>query len=543
MKINLNSYAKIAQIVSAGIIIILLFYAVFSYFGPLGSTKLSIVFNKNKLPIYITDMTGLETPEKNLKTGQTYRRVSGFVAQLKIKVFKTFKSLNVKLKYENQNTNFVLAAIALKSPFKYRDAYKNATKVLENKLFDNLDWYKIADKNQSKILFQKGDDICEKKVKELKAQSNIDPIAEYENCATLYDKDNEYLKEKNPKKNWVNYEYEDVNSFMNDIPKTMQNEKICYFNIDGLYDLAKVWDYSAASETNSFDYSFKGFAAIKTYLAEEDLNFSFDYQDLNSLQEKSDFNVFVFKGDEKILEKNISDDGNENGDEVFSDIKNLSIIIPNLQAGLYNIYLDANDDVEFNSFTTKQKYWVFVNTLNLSDPEKSVDLYSNSGNMAFTALHDSSLQTILINKEKGMVTESGPEFQKKELDIIKIDKPYIFSRNIYSKISLPKADLNINFNNLVSTNIESLQALSTNNLVNFSDFAKFNEESCNYIISDYFEKPDEKNGTITASVDFDVKDLFLDENNNFNLLLVFPQYNRNDAGDVKISRIDLKYSR
>lgn len=543
MKINLNSYAKIAQIVSVSIIIILLFYAIFSYFGPFGSTKLSIVFNSNKLPAYITEIIGFENPEKNLKTGQNYRRVTGFLAQLKIKVFKTFTNLNAKIKYENQNTNFVLASIALKSPFKYKPTYKKTTKVLENKLFDNLDWYKISDKNQGKILFQKGDDICEKKVDELKAQSNVDPIAEYENCTLMYDKDSQYLKEKNPKKDWVNYDYEDINSFMNDIPDIMQEEKICFFNIDGLYDFAKVKDYSSALETNNFDFAFNGFTKIKTYIANEDLDFSFDYQDLNVLQEKSDFNIFIYKGEKKILEKNISDDGNENGDEVASVIKNLSITIPNLEEGIYDIFLDASDDIVFDSLITKQKYWAFADNIKLFDPEKNIDLYSNSGNMTFTAIRDSSLQTITITKEKGMVTESGPEFQRKELDIIKIDKPYFFNRNIYSKINLPVASLNIEFNNLIATNIESLQALSTNNLVNFSDFAKFNKESCNYIISDYFEKPEEKNGTTTASADFIVNDLFLDENNNFNLLLMFPQYNRNDAGDVKINRIDLKYSR
>jgi len=543
MKINLNSYAKIAQIVSVSIIIIILFYAVFSYFGPFGSTKLSIVFNKNRLPAYVTEIIGFENPEKNLKTGQNYRRVTGFLAQLKIKVFKTFTNLNAKIKYENQNTNFVLASIALKSPFKYKTAYKKITKVLENKLFDNLDWYKISDKNTGKILFQKGDDICEKKVKELQSESNIDPIAEYENCALMYDKDSEYLKEKNPKKNWVNYDYEDINSFMSDIPDIMQEEKICFFNIDGLYDFVKVKDYSSASETNTFDFAFNGFTKIKTYIANEDLDFAFDYQDLNNLQEKSDFNIFIYKGEKKILEKNISDDGNENGDEVASVIKNLSIKIPNLEEGLYDIFLDASDDMVFDSLVSKQKYWAFADGIKLFDPEKNIDLYSNSGNMTFTALRDSSLQTITITKEKGMVTESGPEFQKKELDITKIDKPYLFNRNIYSKINLPVASLNIEFNNLIATNIESLQALSTNNLINFSDFAKFNKESCNYIISDYFENPDEKNGIITASADFSVNDLFLDENNNFNLLLIFPQYNRNDAGDIKINRIDLKYSR
>ncbi|MFA6296252.1 MAG: hypothetical protein WC663_02790 [Patescibacteria group bacterium] len=543
MKLNTKTYAKIARIFSIVVIAIILIYALFSYFGPFGSTKLAIVFNSSKLPAYVTETIGLDNAEKNLKTGQTYRRVTGFLAQLKIKVFKTFNNLNVKVKYENQNTNFVMASIALKSPFKYKPTYKNATKILENKLFDNLDWYRIADKNQSKILYQKGDDICEKKVKELQSESDIDPVAEYENCALMYDKDSEYLKEKNPKKNWVNYDYEDVGSFMNDIPNLIQKEKICTFNIDGLNDLAKVPDYSPASSTNSFDYQLNGFTIIKTYLANEDLDFNFDYQDLNTLQEKSDFNIFIFRGDEKILEKNISDDGNEKGDEVASAIKNLSVTIPNLKEGFYNIYLDASDDIVFDSLITKQKYWAFVNNIKLLDPEKSVDLYSNSGNMSFTALRDSALQTVTITKEKGMVTEFGPEFQKKELDIIKIDKPYIFNRNIYSKIFMPKADLNIDFNNLIATNMESLQALNVNNLINFSDFAKFNKESCNYIISDYFEKPEEKNGTTNASADFDVNNLYLDEKNNFNLLLIFPQYNRNDAGDVKINRIDLKYSR
>lgn len=541
------SSEKLAQYISFAIIIVILVFILVNYFGPLGYTNLYINLGKTALPSYVTEIIGLASPEKNLKTNDSYRRVLVSPVALKTKLFKTYNKLEISAQFSNLRNNAVLVSGVLKSPFKNDNGKILKTKILGSSLLDNIDWYKIIDQKNKLILLQKGDDICYKKIADLENQGQIDEGAEYANCALELDPKEEYLKpeNKNKMRKWVNYNYNNIDDFLNGFSDTVKNNKVCYLNVENLGDKNLLDDYTPSDKMQTFDKPIRGFQVLETYLDSEELNFNFDYYDLNQESKKSDFAIFVYKDDEKIAEKKITDDGNSSGDQKESEIKTIELRANDLPKGKYKIYLDANDDIIVKAISTTQKYWAFLDKINFYDADSGFEIFSNANLLQFEANSNNALQKVAIFKEKIYGKNDDTMNSQKELNIVKTDKIYSYAQvKSISKINFEKGGLKIKFNNgLLASSLESIENLSNYNLINLINFAKIENEDCDYIISDYFTNFSEKNGSAKSSAVFDVSDFKKDNKGNIEILFNFPGYKRANSDDIKMKSINLKYMR
>ncbi len=541
-----SNYLKITRIISILVLLLLLGYVFYIYLAPLGNSRLSINFGNSKLPSYVEEINGTSSPEKNLKTGESYRRVLQSMVGLKLKLFGDFEKLKVKLKYVNKKNPFVLIYGVAKSQFENKKSSNLISKIIENNTFDKLDWYKISDKNSGMILFQKGDDSCAGNVEELKKEKDyINENVEYADCAAELDKDGDYLKfeNKNKKKKWVDYKFDSVPDFLNNLSETTEDKKVCYLNLD-LNDKLSIADYSKSDEINTFDTKIRGFHVLETYIDNEDLNYNFEYEDLNQKKGSDEFKIYVYKGDEMIFEEEMADDGNKSNDEDPSEIENGELKIENLEKGRYKIYLDASDEIVFNKIETSQKYWVFLENLTLLDPEKEIILYTNSSKLDFTVNHEQSLQKIILKNEKDFTNDENDNDEdvitEKKINVSKIDKTYLVKPKWFSKIEIKKADMDIEFDGRLSNNLKSADELGEVNLINYLTLKKYKNPACDYIISDYFEPIIEKGDNKTGTAEFDLDELKSDKNA-INLILDFPKYNRSSGDDIKLKEMYLEY--
>ncbi|HLD10500.1 MAG TPA: hypothetical protein VJB89_00315 [Candidatus Nanoarchaeia archaeon] len=310
--------------------------------------------------------------------------------------------------------------------------------------------------------------------------------------------------------------------FLDNIPVVFPKESIIY--IDPLLNITfenenKLKDdYSSELIINN---SLRGNHTIFLYV-KGNLEFEIWKKDLNLRSNDLDeLEVSFYKKDKLIKTVTLPDDGNDYSSGNIT-IQKGRLEAKNLKEGVYRINLISNEDVIINKIMCNCGKMVFENKISIYEPTQVYTESPTEVELKFKTYHNTSLQTITINKEEKL----------------KVDKSNTFFSYKINKgehlIEIPKGDTLIVSPYYFSFSKDSYFTPFDPVVVEDPSIADFIllERGENKIIN-------EKNGWIIGEVEFDIKDLYLSEGNKQNFILNFP-INNNTFVPVDWIKISIK---
>ena len=279
------------------------------------------------------------------------------------------------------------------------------------------------------------------------------------------------------------------------------------------------------SQLNHYKDEIEHFKKIKVHLDRFDnLNLEFEIwkKDLNLRSNDLDeLEVSFYKKDKLIKTVTLPDDGNDYSSGNIT-IQKGRLEAKNLKEGVYRINLISNEDVIINKIMCNCGKMVFENKISIYEPTQVYTESPTEVELKFKTYHNTSLQTITINKEEKL----------------KVDKSNTFFSYKINKgehlIEIPKGDTLIVSPYYFSFSKDSYFTPFDPVVVEDPSIADFIllERGENKIIN-------EKNGWIIGEVEFDIKDLYLSEGNKQNFILNFP-INNNTFVPVDWIKISIK---
>lgn len=417
----------------------MIFYQFFAVSG-----KLSLDYNVCDKPTLISLLTPsgrVLDAEKNQKTGDCYQRLTGEPVYFSAHVPRSFNEAEVTLTYKNPEQNIIELGLEKTIAENYE------LQPLENKFIDDSLWDKLTSDNL--ILLQKNND------------------------------------------------YKSVKEFTNNIPI---NAKIATYHYTPHYNY-KIDNYQPSENGLEINNTIRGKHVFYTYLKDEDLDFTFLYQDLNWSFPQENFIVRVYKDDTElttVFEPSIDTLEHEK-----------RVQLTGLGEGLYKIVLDISDDIIIKKITTKQHLLVAKDKLFLVDNEayglqtKPATVYSNSDEFLFKTDHDSGLQDVAIEDDSLAVNKLG--------DFI-LYRPEEYDVGSFKEISVPNNDLLIQGYGYFSFAKEtffdpdySIDAMRS----------EMDIEQYDYMIAENYMAPVVKAGWKTATAKFNLDGVIGDRKNLF----------------------------
>jgi hypothetical protein len=563
--------SKILKLTKISLIVLIVAFAAWlldKNFTPRG--RLVLFYNFDRQKTAFLKFTGLSESEKTFSEKRWYRRALTSPIEIKLELPRPYKKAKIYLEY--QNSSFPIVYLAGIQRTKNLSGEK--IKVIENKILDNITWYRLEDKNKNVVLLQKGKDKCEDKLplnlSLINEEKNSLPLkkGKLEKDLTYEDCQYKYSQDKNPqeltkpgnqeKKPWREYQFENVIDFLKNISPVIQKNNVAVFNYSLLPHL-RIENYQPENETPlnpllqkekigefTFEKTIRDKHQILTYIKNEHLDFTFYFQDLNRKKGADYFHIFL-KQDNKIIAHYFSrDDGNTSKNYKKSQEKKIVVKKENLPEGLYQLILDINSDLIVKKITTKQKYFAFQNSLQLFDPGQNLEFYTNATNINFAPLHKESLdQEIKITPtrhfEETAATTAREDTKITTPKTLKIKKlqPYHVNLSGINKIDIQKNDVKIDFNGITAINFETLEKLNFSNLKSLTEISILNNpENVDYIITSYSPPPNKiSESWISQEVEFDLTKLGLNPfKPKVSLFLHIPGFDRN-VGDFKLRKI------
>ncbi len=221
--------------------------------------------------------------------------------------------------------------------------------------------------------------------------------------------------------------YHSVQNFLNNLP---EKNKIALYNYNLETDFV-LDNYEATTTVQKIDTPLRGDFQIFTYLRDEDLNFSFDFEDLNQNTDSDELDLNLFYRGELIARRHLDDDGNKKDNYKVGDPGQVELTEAGLPEGLYKIELRANDDIITKKIETSQKLLSFSHKLRLKESNGSeIKIYTDSSEIQAKVINPASLQeiglkniTVGTSEEKFKITETYKQFSQ-EL------KPGIYELNL-----------------------------------------------------------------------------------------------------------------
>ncbi|MBT3690578.1 hypothetical protein HN800_03150 [bacterium] len=352
---------------------------------------------------------------------------------------QTFDKAEVEVMY--QNNDLPLIQIGLNNMGSNEWNYD--FKPLENKLLDNLDWFKLE--SSDKALYQRK-----------KQYLSID----------------QFLEEKDTLTNFAAYNYDIDRKF------TIPN-------------------YLASDDYKVMDKTLRGTHSFYTYIKDEALDFVFTIQDINRAEGLDELKIKLYN-DQGILiyEKKVDDDGLISKYDPASASRNINFYFEGLAEGAYKIVLDCADEIFFREIKTKQKYLTFIDRLYLVDNPSYSDgfidleykptaIYSTIPRLGFYTSHKEGKQLIGINNEVIEIDETHKNY-------------YLTPSSMPVYMFIPKNDIKVFGQGLMSLSDDMYFNPEIYNLRNITDFSNID-----YLITDYI-KPTLVNGWQTGKVSFDL---------------------------------------
>ncbi len=201
--------------------------------------------------------------------------------------------------------------------------------------------------------------------------------------------------------------YNSIDEFLSSLP-SLERVAVYNYDLDAPYLLS---DYSSTSEESVVDIAFRGPYQFYTYLDGEELDYEFEFYDLNQNKDADEVNIFLYYEDRLIDFRKLEDDGIAVDSEKISDVKSVDFSLDNLPAGVYKIEVKTNDDIVTEKITTKQNKLAFINKLWIfNDDETNLSLFTDSKRVQVVTMNPDSLQKIQAGKTEIELSETYRQF-------------------------------------------------------------------------------------------------------------------------------------
>ncbi len=189
--------------------------------------------------------------------------------------------------------------------------------------------------------------------------------------------------------------FSSIKDFKNNLPK---QERIVLYNTD-LNNEYILDDYKASSKEKDLGLSLRGAYQFYIYLKDEDLNFIFNFIDLNEYEGSDEVDINLYYQDQLINGLSLADDGivddkAKQGEEQTAELK-----LTNLPQGLYKVEVKTSDDIITSNIKTTQEKISFVNKVWLASTKNGINLFTDSLQISAQTINPNSLQTINVGEQ------------------------------------------------------------------------------------------------------------------------------------------------
>jgi len=451
--------------------------AVLLYLGIVPFGKISYVYRFDRTSEFI----GALTPKERVNDAQYPNTMLGDPVYFTLHTPRSFDWALVHLRYKNINHDNLANPIIELGPLVDKISWRYDLRPVENKLIDSMDlvWEKVT--SGDLVLLQKE-----------KRFASVD----------------------------------DFLGALNEID--LAKVAVYNYNLETDYLLR---DYKASTRNLVIDRAMRGAYQFYTYIDKENLNFDFEFGDLNKNRDSDPIEVRLFRNNELIETRQLEDDGNRSDDGFENEIRKLNFTVFDLETGVYKLELKANDDIVTEKIVTKQNKLAFVNGVRLHDVGNSdITIFTDSKKIQSKTIYPSSLQTIKIGNFELQLTETYKQFETSVVRATSTDE--------LTKILLEKDGVFLNGNGVFSYTTESLINPSIKKIDNNIDVRN---DGIEYVLARY-QAPIVEDDWKTASVAVDLSSAYR-EKQRYSFLVSIPGLKTDDGIDDGIIidevRIDL----
>ena len=302
------------------------------------------------------------------------------------------------------------------------------------------------------------------------------------------------------------------------------------------YDKAfAIAGYKAKDGGVQIHKTLRGSHRMYTYIKDEDLNFTFWFQDLNRHAGDDYVSLDIYRDSNSVYRDFFKIDEDAKDSRKISQVREKNIILKDMEEGVYRIDVTTpSDDIFIRKASTTQDYLVFINNIYLGDnsgysdeldDERSAPtkIYSNGSYMAAQTTHIEGLQTILVEKKLLNINETHKKF-------------YTEANNGLNEIFISRNDVSIETKGLISFSRDSFFNPETTSL---SDGRDFDQQRIEYVVANYSKSKSLEDGWLENAVSFDVQNYYT-QDDEVHFVLSLPYIKKNEPA-IELRKIKVKY--
>jgi hypothetical protein len=438
------------------ILAIIIVWFVYLKIAPTGT--ISYVYDFSRPNYFI----GKLTPAERIKTSEAEAEIKGDPVYFSLKTPRRFERAKVTIKFKN-TTDLPIMEIGL---LNNKNAWSSDLKPLQNKIIDqlNLVWSVVFEENGVKLIER------EKK-------------------------------------------YNTIEQFLNNLPN---KEEIALYNYNFKNNFL-LKSYKPSQQDNIINYKIRAAYQFYTYIKQEELNYIFNFVDLNLNSDDDPVEIKIYSGDNEIYSTYVTD-GKVDNNERQAIVK-----IADLPEGVYRFSIIANNDIITKNIISKQNQFVLINKVWLADGnKKNITLFTDSRLINAQTINPGSLGKIKVGDTFIDVNETY-----KQLSIKTLKQP--------AKIELNKDDIIISGDGVFSF-VEA--GLFDPKLKTVDENLNINDEKINYVLTNY-QTPIDFDGWQTTTQEFDLTKAY-QENSKYQFLISIPSLKAEEARQGKVMVKEIK---
>lgn len=433
-----------------------------AYLKIVPSGEISYVYNDFSQPGFFI---GKLSPAERVEIDQTGTRVKGDPVYFSLRPPRRFEKTKVTVRFKN-TTDFPVMEMGILND---KIAWGYDLKPLQNKIIDQL--------------------------------SLVWPVVYGQNGSRLIEREKKY---------------DTVENFLSGLPAS-ETIALYDYSLKNNFLLDK---YNSAEEKQLIDYSFRGSYQFYTYIKNEDLDYVFNFIDLNLNRDNDPVDIKVYSPDGLIRAEHIADDSSA------SPERQARVKITGLKEGVYRLSFIANDDIITKNITSALSQFALINKVWLYDNNKKpLVLYTNSRLVNAQTVNPASKGVIKIGGDSLDLKETYQQFSIKTTV-----RP--------ARIELAKDDIIISGDGVFSLNETTLLDPRFKSVDRNLDI---NQEKINYILTNYRE-PLKSGDWQMATAEFDLTKAY-QENGKYQFLISIPGLKAEDATSgaliIKEIKVDL----
>ncbi len=330
--------------------------------------------------------------------------------------------------------------------------------------------------------------------------------------------------------------YNNVEQFLDNLPA---RDEIALYNYS-LKNNFLLDNYEPGKKDNLLNFKFRGAYQFYTYIKKEELNYVFNFFDLNINSDNDPIEIKIYSKDSVIYSTHLADE------KTVSNDRQTVIKIADLPEGVYRFSIIANDDVITKSITSRQSQFALINKVWLAEGNKeNLILFTNSRLVNAQTVNPSSLGKINIGDNYIELNQTYKQFSSLVLNnqiiAVKSGSAGVDSNKKFGpvKIELPKDDIIISGDGVFSFSENSLLDPRFKNVDGNLDI---NGEKINYVLTNY-KTPINFDGWQTAVAEFDLTKAY-QENGKYQFLISVPTLKAEELieGEIIIKEIKVDLS-